>query len=159
VQAHGCPDVVSRAMALFHLVEEPETLLREGERKFGSTAARERQYLQPSLPLISFIPESCGDFPRCLTERLRNVSVFPLVPNARIDPVVAVKLYVAEHPRFRVNAIRHAPLSIFVRLQHIGVKAEPEEPAQTLDHWLRLLEQIFKLQPVLSFVRDVLKKL
>ena len=65
---------------------------------------------------LDIIPESCGDCPRCLAERVGNVSFFPPLSDARVNPVVAVKLYIAEHPRFRVNAIRHASLSIFVRL-------------------------------------------
>src|SRR5690242_13619562 len=110
------------------------------------------------LSLISFVPESGGDFPRCLAESVRNIAIFPLVANARINPIVAVKLYIAEHARFGVNAIRHAALAILVRLQHVRFKAESEEPAESLYLLLRLSEELFKLHAVLSLTRDALEK-
>src|SRR6185369_14055116 len=88
-----------------------------------------------------------------------SIYFFPPVAGAHVDPIVTVKLYIAEHPRLRVNAIRHSPLFIFVGLQHLSMKAESEKPAQTLHDGLRLAEKIFKLHTVLSLTRDAPEKL
>jgi hypothetical protein len=70
-----------------------------------------------------------------------------------------MKLHVAEHSRFGVDAIGHPLRTILVGLQHVRVKFHAEEVAHLLETLARAIHQIFKLQLILPANGYVLKEL
>src|SRR5215207_1195896 len=106
----------------------------------------------------SFIGEQCGNRLRLFGEIISVRIFFPFFPHARLDALVAMKLHVAEHPRFGVDATRHPLRTILVRLQHVRVKFHAEEVGYLLQTFVRAAHQIFKLQLILPANGYVLKE-
>ena len=160
-QSHGHRHVVERTVGL-ELVQEPETLLTERQRRPLAGFQRLQRTQDFARHQFQFVPalvaEGLHHFPGDVAEVVLRELAFPAVSPIRRNAFVLVETHVAQHLGKLVQPVGHSPLAVLLRVEHVRVRLDFQKIANLADRLLGFGDQILVVQPKLPFGRHVLQK-